>query len=220
MGYLSGNTNKIRGAGFKKQLIIGTDFSHSPIGNHKHSQVKKSQIQGEIFAKEYVKSFNTTKAAKIAGLPILKIHGQKQTTCQGNPKARFAHLIDKEMKKMGDIVESVGVTPEQVVDELIQIAFNSSGEFAGNAKVKVTTDHKLKALDMLAKYLGLYEKDNKQKVADTKVLQVAFVGADYAETQILRAKEIAEVKEVSAVDGNKELEKRNDEILKKLGVKE
>ena len=73
---------------------------------------------------------------------------------------------------------------------------------------------------MLAKYLGLYERDNKQKVADTKVLQIAFVGADHAEAQLLNAKAIAEAKEVSVVEGNEELERRNVEILKKIGHKE
>lgn len=206
-----GSQNK----GNHAQLILGKDFTASPIGNHKHPGVEKSFERGRVFAKAYAQTFNTSEACRVAGLPTTKKGGP-----QGQPKDKYDYLVKEEMEKMGEVAALRGLKPEQVIDELMQIAFNSSGDFAGNEKMKITADHKLKALDMLAKYLGLYEKDNKQKVADTKVLQVAFVGADYVDTQILKAKEIAEVKENSVVDGNEELEKRNDEILRKIRHKE
>ncbi len=206
-----GSQNK----GNHAQLIIGKGFDASPIGNHKHSGVGKSYERGKVFAKTYVQTFNMCEACRVAGLPMTKKGGP-----QGQPKAKYDYLIDEEMKRMGELALSKGLKPEQVIDEIMQIAFNSEGSFVGNDKLKVTTDHKLKALDMLAKYLGLYERDNKQKVADTKVLQVAFVGADYVDAQMLKAKAIAEIKEESVVEGNEELEKRNDEILKKIGRKE
>lgn len=206
-----GSQNK----GNHAQLILGKDFAASPIGNHKHSGVEKSYERGRVFAKAYAQTFNTCEACRAAGLPMTKKGGP-----QGQPKDKYDYLVKEEMQRMGELALSKGLKPEQVIDEIMQIAFNSEGSFVGNDKLKVTTDHKLKALDMLAKYLGLYERDNKQKVADTKVLQIAFVGADHAEAQLLNAKAIAEAKEVSAVEGNEELERRNVEILKKIGHKE
>jgi len=215
-------TLKNRQKGHKNALIIGRDFRFSPIGNHKHPIVQKSADKGEVFAREYVKHFNAVWAAEGAGIKTGEIWSSKQGIgapgvkgVKSSPKSKYKHIIEKELQKMGSVVKDKGITPEQVVDEIASIAFNNDGEFSSNSKLKVTTDHKLKALDMLAKYLGLYEKDNKQKVADTQVLQIAFVGADYAEHQAKAAQSQKAIL-ANSVDKNPELRKRSEDLKARI----
>lgn len=227
--------HKIRGSeggrGNYTPRLIGEDFRFSPIGNHKHPKLKRSAEKGKAFAREYVKHFNAIWAAESSGVRVgenwLSRIGKAQKGSRSskglcfNPKVRYAYFIEEEMKKMSKLAEQKGITPEQVIDELSAIAFNNTGFFGTD--IKVTADHKLRALDMLAKYLGLYEKDNKQKAPETQVLQIAFVGADAASQAVVKAEEIREAKsEENSVDKNPELLHRTEVLesaIKTVGKK-
>lgn len=197
--------------------VIGKDFSHRPGGGFCPSIISKTYEKGELFAKEYVKSFNAVTAAKTLGYKITE--QRRKSNSVSRPHKKFAYQIEKEMEKMGEIVKSQGVTPEQVIEEITQIAFNSDGEFCSNPAMKITTKDKLKALDMLMKYLGLYERDNKQKVAEQQVLQIAFVGADAVEEQI---RQVQKQKEILAdsVTKSPELQAIDAKLREHIGVSE
>lgn len=84
--------------------------------------------------------------------------------------------IEERRKEMSDVVKSKNITKEQVVEEISKIAFSSTTFIGEN--IKIGASDKLKALDMLSKWLGLYERDNAQKASQNALLQVAFVGND------------------------------------------
>lgn len=198
-------------------LLFGKDFSHHPQPYYTFEQTKTRISKSEAFAREYVKTFKVRDSFRKVGMLPPAIE-KKNYYVQSFPvtlqSRNFRYYIDKEMEKMAEIVRQKGITPEQVVDELAAIAFNSEGEFVGGP-MKVTTDHKLKALDMLAKYLGLYEKDNKQKVANTQLLQIAFVGADVVMEQQQKIKREKEIK-AQTIDDNPELVKRSEDLKTKI----
>lgn len=185
---------------------IGLDFSASPLNHLSGRSVarfEESDAKCQKFAREYVRNgFNSAEACRKAGYAVK--HG-KVATISTIPQRAVYH-IEKELEVMSKIVKSKDITPEKVVDEIASLAFNLSGRVGD---VKVEAKDKLKALDMLAKWLGLYEKDNKQKVADTQVLQIAFVGADKVDDMQKRARKIKEAKQTiwdkSLVEKGKEV---------------
>lgn len=189
---------------------IGLDFSASPL-NHLSGRTiikfKESDEKCQKFAREYVRNgFNSAEACRKAGYAI---KNGKVATISTIPQRAVYH-IEKELEVMGEIVKSKDITTEKLVDEIASLAFNLDGR-VGN--IKVDAKDKLKALDMLAKWLGLYEKDNKQKVADTQVLQIAFVGADKVDDMKKRARKIKEAKQTI---WDKSLQTKGKEVKAKI----
>lgn len=60
-------------------------------------------------------------------------------------------------------VEASGLTTERVLGRLEQIAFGPATLDAEGDETPIDAGHRLKALDMIAKHLGLYEKDRQQQ---------------------------------------------------------
>lgn len=199
--------------------IIGKDFKHSPFANHKVARIKDKEERAKLFAKNYIlNGFNVTLAGYEVGLnKYVKTnrYGNLLRTKQWLKRYDFA--VREEMLRMGNIVRFNGINEIDVINELSKIAFNETGNLTeGNNKgIKIKTDHKLKALDMLAKFLGLYEKDNAQKTAETQILQVAFVGEDRIESQEKHIKKTKNLKENSVWE-NKEVVDKLKEVENKL----
>jgi phage terminase small subunit len=64
--------------------------------------------------------------------------------------------------RMREIAVKKGISAEKVLDEICKIAFMHLDDLRDDKpKLKLVTD-KLNALNLLAKHLGLYEKDNKR----------------------------------------------------------
>lgn len=118
-----------------------------------------------------------------------------------------SHDLTPSDMKDGTITPET-ITKERVVAEIAKLAF---GKRLGEATNFVRDDIKLKALDMLGRWIGLYERDNAQKIANTQLLQITFVGEDGAELrkqQLLDAENSlkAEVeKQLDAVEPIKEM---------------
>lgn len=114
--------------------------------------------------------------------------------------------IAKELKHIAfaDLTEFAGLGPDELRElpaekrrALQKITFRKKifRDKAGNTTEEETTIYqiqdKLKALDMLAKHIGFFEEDNKQKASNTNILQV--IAKDHPEllTPLLSAVEKA-----------------------------
>jgi phage terminase small subunit len=129
---------------------------------------KKLTPKQEQFCQEYIIDLNSTHAAIRAG------YSEKTASvigCENLIKPNIANRLS-ELKK--DRSEKVGVNQEMVLNNLIKAMRISLGEedshVVGNVDGMITsvplkkTDVAsfLKVQDMLAKHIGLYEKDNEQ----------------------------------------------------------
>lgn len=118
-------------------------------------------------------------------------------------------------------MESLGITPEEIINEIVKVAFAKddkplSKETEQGETIVFSAKDKLKALEMLARIFGLYEKDNAQKAANNQVLQIAFVDANYAEqAKQLEVKNKA-IQAESATENKATLEKYGDLLHTKL----
>ena len=67
-------------------------------------------------------------------------------------------------------VHQMSLTARQMISHIeSQESYNSKGEFIGTTK-KIRNISKLDAIEKLMKHLGAYEKDNKQKAHETKIM--------------------------------------------------
>lgn len=98
-------------------------------------------VQKKIAAQTFVESLDTTKALKAAGI--------KAT--QENRVDVFSdtEVLDEIKSSLELRLSRLGITIDRVLEETASIAFADPGY------IKVTD--KLKALDMLAKYLNIYQ---------------------------------------------------------------
>lgn len=133
------------------------------------------------------------------------------------------HKYDAETY-MNTITKLANITPEKLVEEIATIAFNrdgmpfaSSGDYQG--KLDISIKDKLKALDMLAKWVGLYERDNAQKsaAAASQMLQITFIGSDVVGSVQEKRRRIAELSSKTIWDA--ETTEKTSSALKKAMVK-
>lgn len=127
---------------------------------------------------------------------------------------RFSLYEREIIPILGEVMKEKGITAEQVIDELAKVAFSETEkpfkEQGGD--LKINSKDKLKALEMLAKFLGLFEKDNAQKAAANQMIQIAFIGNDKkAEIAALNARN-DELTKTSIFD-NKSLAEKSKELL-------
>ena len=115
---------------------------------------------------------NTIESSKVLGCRALtKVH------------------VQAEIQRLQTIeAEKADVTPETVIKELKSIAFADTTEDS-----VIKPQHKLAALDMLSKHLGLYERDNLQKSL-TLVEIMAIAAGNRAELPLMGDKPLLEVK--------------------------
>lgn len=194
-----------RGKG-KRSIIYGSNFSLSPFSHHSANMVRKSNLVRFYVEAQKTARFHTEEKAwhKLVYLPDRwEVTGED--------------FFKKEVDSfMGEIVKKKEIKAEQIVDEIAKIAFSKTGtpflqEGDDEKQLKINIKDKLKALDMLAKWVGLYEKDNKQKAANTQLLQVAFIGSEKVEQVANQNASINEQKRKTIWD--KEMEEKKEAIL-------
>jgi len=110
----------------------------------------------QAFCEEYLIDLNATQAALRAGYSAKCIHNQ-------GPANLLKPIIKTEIDRLkAERSGKTGIKADAVVNELAGIAF-------GKLSKKPSYSNKLTALDLLAKHLGLYEADNKQKAPITLI---------------------------------------------------
>ena len=101
--------------------------------------------QERVFCEEYVVDFNATQAAKRAG------YSRKSAYSIGSEKRKQPEIEKYICYLMARRSLKTGITADRVLEELAAIAFAPDG---------VATKDKLKALDILAKHVGLFDKES------------------------------------------------------------
>lgn len=207
------NANSLKTQAWRKPrpLYYGKDFSATPkiksFTNKIIEGFERSRLIAEV---NYQVGFRDAK----------KRHSKVINMCD-RANATGEDVYVKEVSNyMGEIVKRKEIKAEQIVDELAKIAFTKTGtpfmkEGDTDANLKVNVKDKLKALDMLAKWLGLYEKDNKQKAASTQLLQIAFIGADKVAQVQEQTKQINEFNKTKSI-WDKSMKKKSVKVAKKL----
>lgn len=110
----------------------------------------------EQFCHEYLIDKNATQAALRAGYAEKTAHYAAQWIQNNNPKKpKLKKRID-ELKQ--DCLQRTDISADDVIEELKEIAL---------AKVKITEKSKMKALELLGKYFGLFtaNADNSDTLA-------------------------------------------------------
>ncbi|BAQ92534.1 terminase small subunit [uncultured Mediterranean phage uvMED] len=109
----------------------------------------------KAFCLEYIKDLNGTQAAIRAGYSKNCARGTASTLLTyPNIKAKISELMKDREKK-------TKITAERVVEELAKIAFSKQFEIEGFEELDMKD--KLKALEMLAKHTGAFNKDESDK---------------------------------------------------------
>lgn len=199
---------------FRHSTSIGLDFSHAPWTPPRLAGKPQSTYNQKRVA-----------MARVLGVPPKELppdfpSWSRKGSSKLGPRAigwdwkRQNIYLEQAREHMAEIVKKKNITPEMVVEEIAQIAFCSTGAFQDS--MKVSTKDKLRALDMLARWLGLYERDNKQRAGQQQVLQVAFVGKDVEEQAIGLAKEIHRQQNTSNAVIYPELEIKEGEVLERM----
>lgn len=144
----------------EKPIKIGSDFKSTPLG----VRDLRRNVVGEDEINER-----------------LERHIVEGKKLRARENIAYSSKLEAIRKEVSNCVESKGITKEQVIEEISLIAFNRSGLCSS---LEITTRDKLKALDMLSKWLGLYERDNAQKASQNALLQVAFVGNEALSNEV------------------------------------
>jgi len=110
--------------------------------SRKEITLKRKTKEG-IFAREYVKDLNGTRAAVTAGYPLRSAGSvASRLLKKRNVKALVAKLIEKQAEKLE-------ISADKVLAELGKIGFHS-----GPLDIKLTD--KIRSLELLGKYLKLF----------------------------------------------------------------
>lgn len=109
------------------------------------------------FCHEYLKDMNATQAYIRAGYEPKGADGNG-TRLIGNDRVQeyLAELVEKQFKK-------AEVTTEEIIKGIADIARDNCEE----------TQHKLKAWDMLGRYMNIYEKE---KQSEAPKIEIKYVG--------------------------------------------
>ena len=111
----------------------------------------------ELFCQAYYSTARGKKSAIKAGYKAKTADSRASQLLRIlNVKNRIAYLQAKLSKK-------AGVTAERVVDELSKIGF-------GRVSKRLSNTEKTKALDLLCKHLGVYERDNTQRQQTVQIV--------------------------------------------------
>ncbi|GAB6096412.1 terminase small subunit [Desulfatiferula olefinivorans] len=116
--------------------------------------MKKLTAKQEMFVNEYIIDLNATQAAIRAG------YSPKTAAEQGVRLLRNIKVQEAIQAAMAERAERTDLKADTVVDELKTVAFvplHEISERGGSWAVKV------RALELLMKHLGLFEKDNSQQ---------------------------------------------------------
>ena len=111
----------------------------------------------KVFCKEYIIDFNATRAAKSAG------YSEKTAGRIGGEnvqKLEIQNEIARLMKKRNERTE---VTADSVVNELAKIGFIKKENGVEGYTMEFDSKDKIKALEMLARHVGAFNKDESNK---------------------------------------------------------
>lgn len=99
----------------------------------------------KLFSEEYLLDFNATEAAKRAGVP------EKSAASQGCQMLQNPRIQARIEERMQSRLRAIGVSAEKVLAEIADIALVGVEKYSG--------DNKLKALELLGKYLKLWQEN-------------------------------------------------------------
>ena len=109
------------------------------------------------FVEEYPVDLNATQAAIRAG------YSKKTAYSIGQRLLKDVEIQDAIQQAMKDRSERTGITQDKVVEELGKVAFAEAHDYT-DADLKY--GNKLKALELLGKHLGMFEKRDSYDVED------------------------------------------------------
>ncbi len=109
------------------------------------------------FVEEYPVDLNATQAAIRAG------YSKKTAYSIGQRLLKDVEIQEAIQKAMKDRSERTGITQDKVVEELGKVAFAEAHDYT-DADLKYR--NKLKALELLGKHLGMFEKRDGYDVED------------------------------------------------------
>ena len=109
------------------------------------------------FVEEYPVDLNATQAAIRAG------YSKKTAYSIGQRLLKDVEIQEAIQKAMKDRSERTGITHDKVVEELGKVAFAEAHDYT-DADLKY--GNKLKALELLGKHLGMFEKRDSYDVED------------------------------------------------------
>lgn len=109
------------------------------------------------FVEEYPVDLNATQAAIRAG------YSKKTAYSIGQRLLKDVEIQEAIQKAMKDRSERTGITQDKVVEELGKVAFAEAHDYT-DADLKY--GNKLKALELLGKHLGMFEKRDGYDVED------------------------------------------------------
>lgn len=108
-----------------------------------------------IFCKEYITDFNATRAAEAAG------YSKKTARSVGSENLSKPDIQNKISELMEKRNNNLQLSAERVVNELMKIGFASEHNIEGFEKLEMKD--KIKALEMLARHTGAFNKDDSTK---------------------------------------------------------
>lgn len=121
---------------------------------------------------------NSYKWSKHASDVDLRVIKRRKYMHQVAPFIQIERI--KMQEYMVNKLAKQGINVKDIIDEISLIAFDRKGyildDKTGEANMKINTTEKLRALDMLGRHMGIYDKDNRQKAANSNILQIAFIG--------------------------------------------
>lgn len=112
-----------------------------------------------IFCKEYLIDYNATRSATVAG------YSEKTADSQGSRMLKNVKIKAYLDEMTTQRAERLDVTADKILIEITKVAYVDIED----TESEVKPSDKLKALDMLGKHVGLYERDNEQSKTKVEV---------------------------------------------------
>lgn len=112
-----------------------------------------------LFCKEYITDFNATRAAEASG------YSKKTARSVGSENLSKPDIQNKISELMEKRNNNLQLSAERVVNELMKIGFASEHNIEGFEKLEMKD--KIKALEMLARHTGAFNKDDSSKAVIT-----------------------------------------------------
>ena len=137
--------------------------------------MNKLTKQQMIFVKEYIKSLDGERSAKIAGYKSKDL-AETASTLLNNE-----YIIKEIKRQLKQQIFSLRVNKGYVIQKLLQIAefsleeeeiLDKEGGYTGKKKLRDTSAG-LKALESLCKYLGFNTKQEETEVSQAKIITIS-----------------------------------------------
>lgn len=123
----------------------------------------------KAFAEEYIVDFNATQAAIRAG------YSKKTAYSQGQRLLKNVEVQKRVTEAIQDRIRRTHITQDRVVLELAAIAF---ADMAQQEETGLAWKDKLRALELLGKHLGMFDKAQELDTGETGVVVLPEIGGD------------------------------------------